>query len=112
MSFIDRTCVSPIEIVCGLERFYSSCIPKTRRSMPAEAVPIIDAHQHFWHYTAADYGWIDDSMAVLRRDFLPADLAAAMHSAGVARSIAVQARQSVEETDWLLELARQDNIIA
>src|SRR5438132_481413 len=31
----------------------------------------IDAHQHFWRYSADDYGWIDDSMATLRRDFLP-----------------------------------------
>ena len=34
----------------------------------------IDAHQHFWRYNADEYGWIDDSMAGLRRDFLPADL--------------------------------------
>jgi len=80
--------------------------------MPAEPAPIVDAHQHFWHYTAADYGWIDDSMAMLRRDFLPADLGAAMQTAVVSRSIAVQARQSIEETDWLLDLARQHDIIA
>ena len=34
----------------------------------------IDAHHHFWHYNTRDYGWISDEMAVLRRDFLPADL--------------------------------------
>ena len=34
----------------------------------------IDAHQHFWMYNPHDYGWISDSMAVLRRDFLPPDL--------------------------------------
>ena len=34
----------------------------------------IDAHQHFWHFNLAEFGWIDDSMAVLRRDFLPNDL--------------------------------------
>ena len=36
----------------------------------------IDAHHHFWCYNPAEYGWIDDSMAVLRRDFLPDDLRA------------------------------------
>jgi L-fuconolactonase len=30
----------------------------------------IDAHHHFWHYTAAEYGWIDDAMAEIRRDAL------------------------------------------
>jgi L-fuconolactonase len=32
---------------------------------------VIDTHQHFWKYNTAEYGWIDDSMAALRRDFLP-----------------------------------------
>lgn len=67
---------------------------------------VIDAHHHLWQYTVAEYGWIDDSMATLRRDFLAADLIAAMKSAGVNGAVAVQARQSVEETRWLLELAR------
>jgi L-fuconolactonase len=80
--------------------------------MAAEPVPVIDAHQHFWHYTAAEYGWINDSMAQLRRDFLPAGLTAEMQPANVAHSIAVQARQSVEETSWLLNLAARHDIIA
>ena len=37
----------------------------------------IDAHQHFWRYDPAEYGWIDESMASLRRDFLPEHLAPA-----------------------------------
>ncbi len=31
----------------------------------------IDAHQHFWRYNREEYGWIDDSMADIKRDFLP-----------------------------------------
>jgi L-fuconolactonase len=65
----------------------------------------IDTHQHFWQYSAAEYGWIDDSMAGLRRDFLPADAAREMARAGIDACIAVQARQSLEETRWLLSLA-------
>jgi L-fuconolactonase len=65
----------------------------------------IDAHHHFWHYTATEYGWIDDAMASLRRDFLPADLEAEIHSAGIDRVISVQARQTRAETEWLLETA-------
>lgn len=68
----------------------------------------IDAHQHFWIYKAEDYDWIDESMVRLRRDFLPGDLAPERHRAGFQGSIAVQARQSLEETRWLLELADGD----
>jgi L-fuconolactonase len=65
----------------------------------------VDAHQHFWRYSAAEYDWIDDSMARLRRDFLPAELKGEMEQARVDACVAVQARQTLEETRWLLELA-------
>ena len=72
----------------------------------------IDAHQHFWRYGRAEYDWIDESMAALRRDFLPADALREMTAAGVETAIAVQARQSLEETRWLLELADHNPFIA
>jgi L-fuconolactonase len=65
----------------------------------------VDAHQHFWRYNAREYGWIDDSMAALRRDFLPADLKPELERNGFQGCVAVQARQTLEETRWLLELA-------
>jgi L-fuconolactonase len=65
----------------------------------------IDAHHHFWKYHPAEYGWIGDAMACLRRDFLPADLQEEMRAAGIDGAISVQARQSLDETRWLLELA-------
>jgi L-fuconolactonase len=72
----------------------------------------IDAHQHFWHYSAPEYGWIDDSMAALRRDFLPDEARREMTQAGVDACVAVQARQSLEETRWLLSLAEAHGYIA
>jgi L-fuconolactonase len=72
----------------------------------------IDAHQHFWRYHPAEYGWIDDSMSVLRRDFLPADAQRRMASVGVDACVAVQARQTLEETRWLLALADAHRFIA
>jgi L-fuconolactonase len=66
---------------------------------------MIDSHQHFWRYDPVEYGWIDDSMAAIRRDFLPADARSAMDTAGVDACVAVQARQTLEETEWLLDLA-------
>jgi L-fuconolactonase len=65
----------------------------------------IDAHQHFWVYDPDEYGWIDDAMASLRHDFLPALLKPELESAGFQGCVAVQARQSLEETQWLLALA-------
>ncbi len=72
--------------------------------MPEAA--ILDSHQHFWRYNAAEYPWLGDSMRSLQRDFLPADFALDAAPAGVSGSIAVQARQSIAETEWLLALAR------
>ena len=67
----------------------------------------VDAHQHFWEYTtnAVDYVWMTGDYDDLRRDFLPAHLAPLLREAGFDGSIAVQAREKVEETDWLLDLA-------
>jgi L-fuconolactonase len=73
---------------------------------------MIDTHQHFWTYNSAEYGWIDDSMAALRRDFLPPDAERNMTAACVDASVAVQARQTLEETRWLLELADRHRFIA
>ena len=67
----------------------------------------IDAHQHFWMYDRREYGWIDDSMAALRRDFLPADLKPELQRSGFQGCVAVQARQTLDETPWLLELAER-----
>jgi len=72
----------------------------------------IDSHHHFWKYNPAEYAWIDDDMSVIRRDFLPHDLWAAIGSANVDAVISVQARQSLEETRWLLDLAWGFNFIA
>ncbi len=72
----------------------------------------IDAHQHFWRYDSTEYGWIDEEMSSIRRDFLPRDLEAELDAAGVDASVAVQARQNLEETRWLLGLARDSRRIA
>lgn len=71
----------------------------------------IDAHQHFWIFDPVRDAWIDDSMAVLQRDFLPADLAPLLQQAGMDGCVAVQADQSEQETGFLLELAAQNDFI-
>lgn len=71
----------------------------------------IDAHHHFWHYNPEEYGWINSDMKALRKNFLPADLAAQIAAVGIDGVVSVQARQTVEETRWLLELAAQHEFI-
>lgn len=71
----------------------------------------IDAHQHFWHYTPAEFDWIGDDMAAIRRDYQPDALAPLLAAAGTDGTVAVQARQTLEETARLLELARRHPFI-
>ena len=71
---------------------------------------IVDSHQHFWRYTDAEFGWVASD--ALRRDFSPADLAATIVAAGVDATIAVEARQYVEETEMLLAFAEKHPFIA
>jgi len=65
----------------------------------------IDSHQHFWHYDPVRDAWITDAMALLKRDFLPAQLAGELTANAMDASIAVQADQSENETMFLLDLA-------
>lgn len=71
----------------------------------------IDAHQHFWNYTPAKYDWIDESMSAIARSFAPADLQAHLKSQRFDGCVAVQARQTEEETNMLVELSKQYDMI-
>jgi len=71
----------------------------------------IDSHQHFWRYNLLQHVWMTDAMDVLRHDYLPAELAPLLKSIGFDGTIAVQARQMLEETEWLLKLADEYDFI-
>ena len=71
----------------------------------------IDSHQHFWRYTPEEFSWIDEGMKAIRRDFLPSDLKREITGAGIDGVISVQACQSIEETEWLLDLADENEFI-
>jgi L-fuconolactonase len=71
---------------------------------------MIDSHHHLWKYSDEEYGWIPPGSPIVG-DFLTADLAAATESAGVEGTVVVQARQTLEESDWLLSLAEKTEII-
>lgn len=70
----------------------------------------LDSHQHFWRYSAAAYPWMKPEWPI-RRDFLPPDLAPLLAAAGLDGSIAVQARQSLEENRFLLDLADRHPLV-
>lgn len=72
---------------------------------------IIDSHQHFWKYNPVKHSWINEQMTVIRRDFLPSDLKPVYAKNGVDGCVAVQADQTLEETDFLLELAHNNAFI-
>lgn len=69
----------------------------------------IDAHQHFWRYTTEEFGWLEDNLSPLRRDFLSQDLNPILEAQNFRGCIAVQARQTLEENDFLLGIANEPN---
>jgi L-fuconolactonase len=71
----------------------------------------IDAHHHFWRYDPREYAWISPEMSRIRRDFLPDHLHREITAAGIHGVISVQARQTVEETRWLLQMAAKHDWI-
>jgi L-fuconolactonase len=71
----------------------------------------LDSHQHFWNYSSSEYAWISDQMGLLQHDYLPRDLKPLLESIHFDGCIAVQARQNLEETRWLLELTEEHTFI-
>lgn len=74
-------------------------------------MPKIDAHQHFWIFDPVRDSWINDEMLVIKRDFLPADLLSVLQQNGIDGCVAVQADQSEQETQFLLEMAASNPFV-
>lgn len=53
-----------------------------------------------------------ETMGNIRRDFLPADLKPILDDLGINGTVAVQADQSAEETAFLLNLARENDLVS
>lgn len=68
----------------------------------------IDSHHHLWAINDTDYVWMTDDHAVIRRDFLGTEMKSAFAEGSIAGSVAVQARQIIEETEFLLNLSEQN----
>jgi L-fuconolactonase len=71
----------------------------------------IDSHHHLWKYSSTDYPWMSEGMESIRQDFLVPELAQAIQAANIDGVVTVQARQSLSETDWLLDLAARHDFM-
>lgn len=71
----------------------------------------IDAHQHYWKIARGDYGWIGPELPILYRDYGPDDLKPHLDRHRLDGTIVVQAAPTLEETEFLLELAQKDETI-
>lgn len=72
----------------------------------------IDAHQHYWDPARGDYEWLTPELKLLYRPFGPADLAPLREQAGIERTVVVQAAPTIDETRYLLGIARHEPSIA
>ena len=71
----------------------------------------IDSHHHFWKYEPVRYSWMNERMEILKRDYQPADLLIQIEKTGIDGVVSVQADQSMQETDELLEHASRHEFI-
>ncbi|MEK4436134.1 amidohydrolase family protein [Paenibacillus sp. FSL K6-2862] len=71
----------------------------------------IDAHQHYWSMSRNDYGWINKELPILYRDFLPQDYEIHLEKHNIDGTIVVQAAPTIEESEYLLELANLSDSI-
>jgi L-fuconolactonase len=74
--------------------------------------PKIDSHHHLWDLSRFDYGWMPPGDSIIKRDYLPSDLEPLLEKNGIAATVLVQAHESVEEADWLLDLFAANDLIA
>ena len=72
----------------------------------------IDSHQHFWDIARLDYPWMPAPPSVLRRNYLPGDLAQLLTRNEIDATVLVQAHQSVEEANFLLDIAEDTDFVA
>jgi len=85
--------------------------PRKKTLSDGETDVLIDSHHHLWAYDPEEYGWINDEMAVLKQDFLAAELRELASASQVDGFVSVQARQTLQETNDLLELAASEPLI-
>lgn len=68
----------------------------------------VDAHQHYWQLQNFAYPWHKEvNLPAMNLDYLPPDILPQMRALSIQYSVLIQADNSLEETAWMLDLARQ-----
>ena len=80
--------------------------------LPANKLPAIDAHHHFWDPDKGDYPWMAGPVLPIRRVFTPDDMRPLLAPAGVQKTILVQTWSSYAESQAFLALAEATDFIA
>jgi L-fuconolactonase len=68
---------------------------------------VIDAHQHLWNLERVDYPWLVPEYGPLYRTYEYPELEPQLREAGVDGTVLVQAADSYEDTEYMLEVADQ-----
>ncbi|TLS53258.1 amidohydrolase [Paenibacillus antri] len=71
----------------------------------------IDSHQHFWVYDPEEYAWTGGPESPISNSFAPEQLSPLLAANGFGGAVAVQARSSLVENDYLLGLADEHDFI-
>jgi L-fuconolactonase len=85
---------------------------QTETSLEGQAETTVDAHHHFWDPARADYPWMTDELAAIRRAFGPDDLRPLLEATGIARTVLVQTLASLEESAEFLATAQEEPFVA
>ncbi|KEO74287.1 amidohydrolase family protein [Anditalea andensis] len=72
---------------------------------------IIDTHIHIWDFSKARYEWLENDNSILRKNYSIQDLEEERLEANVCSGVFVQAANNFEDTDWMLEVAKNTNWI-
>jgi L-fuconolactonase len=72
----------------------------------------IDAHQHYWKTSRTDYGWLKQDLGRIYADYMPEHLKPLLDQFQFQQTVVVQAAPTSEETEFLLQIAEQDETIA
>ena len=71
----------------------------------------VDSHQHFWTLSRGDYAWMTPDFKAIYKDFIPDDLAPLLKEKNVTETVIVQAADTVEETDFILNIASKTSYV-
>jgi L-fuconolactonase len=73
---------------------------------------MIDAHQHVWQLGRNGHAWPTETEGPIFRDYGLAEFRDMAVPLGVHRTVLVQSQENAADTDWLLGLAEDDDLVA